>query len=259
MAHRRFQLVVIALLVLGVCTAVLRPATVEAFGNSTAFQPRALIVGSSQLDPIRASSLERWSAQLVARTSAPARLKAAAVRADSSALLADPFAVWMGYTAPQPLGERELANLRTYFAMGGVLFVDDTAPEDGAFGRGARHEIGRVLPDAVPVAIGQEHVIFRSFYLVPRAVGRIEGPPKLEAIVRGGVTQVIFSSHDITGALAQSSTEMPAFAVTPGGDSQREMAVRLAVNIGMFVLCTNYKDDQVHAPYLMRRRSRDYR
>jgi hypothetical protein len=252
-------LIVLALVVLSVSATLSWGRKAGAFGNSTAFQPRALIVGASHLDSIRASGLERWSAELVARTSAPARQKVDQVRADSSALLAEPFAVWMGGTAPQALAEREIANLRTYFSMGGVLFVDDTAPESGDFGRAARHEIGRVLPDAVPVAIGPEHVIFKSFYLVPRPVGRVEGPPKFEAIVRGGVTQVIFSSHDLTGALAQSSADAPAFPVSPGGEMQREMATRLAVNIAMFVLCTNYKDDQVHAPYLMRRRSRDYR
>jgi hypothetical protein len=43
--------------------------------------------------------------------------------------------------------------------------------------------------------------------------------------------------------------------VVPGGDVQREHAIRLAVNIAMYVLCSNYKDDQVHAPFLMRRRA----
>ena len=44
-------------------------------------------------------------------------------------------------------------------------------------------------------------------------------------------------------------------SVVPGGDLQRERAIRLAVNIAMYVLCSNYKDDQVHAPFLMRRRT----
>ena len=43
--------------------------------------------------------------------------------------------------------------------------------------------------------------------------------------------------------------------VVPGGELQREHATRLAVNVAMYVLCSNYKDDQVHAPFLMRRRS----
>ena len=39
-----------------------------------------------------------------------------------------------------------------------------------------------------------------------------------------------------------------------GSEAQREEAVRLAVNVAMYVLCSNYKDDQVHAEHLMRRR-----
>jgi hypothetical protein len=40
---------------------------------------------------------------------------------------------------------------------------------------------------------------------------------------------------------------------------QRELAIRLAVNIAMYVLCLDYKDDQVHAEELMRRRGRQRR
>jgi hypothetical protein len=110
-----------------------------------------------------------------------------------------------------------------------------------------------VLPDASPIPIGTENVVFRSFYLLRRPVGRVEGPPKLEAIVRGGAVQVIFSAHDVLGALARSSGGVHPLSVTPGGDFQREHAVRLAVNIAMYVLCSNYKDDQVHAPFLLQR------
>jgi hypothetical protein len=64
----------------------------------------------------------------------------------------------------------------------------------------------------------------------------------------------VFSSHDVAGALAQSASGTWSVPVTPGGDYQRERAIRLAVNVAMYVLCSNYKDDQVHAPFLMRRR-----
>ena len=37
--------------------------------------------------------------------------------------------------------------------------------------------------------------------------------------------------------------------------AQRERVTRMAVNVAMYVLCSTYKDDQVHAPALMRRRS----
>jgi hypothetical protein len=39
------------------------------------------------------------------------------------------------------------------------------------------------------------------------------------------------------------------------GDAEaRQRAIRLAVNVAMYVLCSDYKDDQVHAEELMRRR-----
>ena len=67
--------------------------------------------------------------------------------------------------------------------------------------------------------------------------------------------QVLFSEHDLGGALARGATGTWEQAVMPGGDLQRERAIRLAVNVAMYVLCSNYKDDQVHAPFLMRRRA----
>ncbi len=235
------------------------PHALFAMGDSGAFNPRILLTGSARLEGDRTSAPARWSWELVRRTSAPARLSPGTVRADSSGLLAEPFAIWLGDRDPGPLSQREVSMLQTYFAMGGVLFVDDIHPEDGAFGRSARRELARVLPDVHPIPIGTEHVVFRSFYLLPRPYGRLEGPAKLEAIVRGGVTSVILASHDLAGALAQTPSGAPSFPTSPGGDEQRETAVRLAVNIAMFVLCSNYKDDQVHAPFLMRRRARDRR
>jgi hypothetical protein len=139
------------------------------------------------------------------------------------------------------------------------MLVDDAAPspsgEPSAFGKTAREQIARVIPDAAPITLGTDHVLFRTFYLLRRAEGRVEGPKALDAIVRGGVAQVLFSEHDLGGALAKSGTGGWELMVAPGGEIQRERAIRLAVNIAMYVLCSNYKDDQVHAPFIMRRRA----
>lgn len=231
----------------------------RAFGDSVAFSPRVLLVGENRLTGVRATAPAHWSWELTRRTSAPARLAPEPVRADSPALSAEPFAWWLGSDDPGTLTPREIANLQRFFALGGVLLVDDSDPQAGRFGVGVRRELRRVLPDSTPVSIGAEHVVFRSFYLLRRPYGRVAGPATLEAIIRGGNTQVILSSHDLGGALAQEGGGLAALPVVPGGDEQREMAIRLAVNVAMFVLCSNYKDDQVHAPFLMRRRSRDAR
>lgn len=234
------------------------PKPARAFGEVGAFDPRALAAGGTT-GPARATAPGRWSWELVQRTSAPARLKPTEVRADDSAIVEAPFLWWSGQHALSPLSPREIAGLRRFFALGGVLLVDDAEPtEDGrpsAFGRTAREQIARVLPDTSPIALAPDHVVFKSYYLLRRAEGRVMGPKTLDAIVRGGQAQVLFSSHDIGGALARGATGAWEHPVMPGGDHQRERAIRLAVNIAMYVLCSNYKDDQVHAPFLMRRRA----
>jgi len=231
------------------------PRRALAFGEEGAFNPRVLLTGTARWEGVRTTAPARWSAELMIRTSAPARQAPGTVRADDPLLLAEPFAMWGGEGDVPPLTEREVSGLRRFVALGGVLFVDDFAPENGAFSRAARRELGRVLPEGSPISIGPENVVFKSFYLIRRAVGRVEGPPKLEAIVRGGVPQVIFSAHDLCGALARGASGTHPIQVTPGGEMQRERAIRLAVNIAMYVLCSTYKDDLVHESFLKRRRT----
>ena len=226
----------------------------SAFGEEGAFNPRLLITGTRELERRRRSAPGRWALEVVRRTSAPARLSPSTVRADAPELFAEPFAVWAGAKAPEPLTQREVTGLRRFLALGGILFVDDLEPSDGSFVKGAKEQIARVLPDGSPIAIGEDNVVFRSFYLLRKATGRVQKESKLEAIVRGGMAQVLFSSNDLLGALARDPGGVHPFEPSPGGEAQREQAIRLAVNLAMFVLCSNYKDDQVHAPFLMRRR-----
>jgi len=225
------------------------------FGDGAAFQPRLLRAGNHAPLGVRSSGAGRWSWELVRRTSAPARLVPSEVAADQPALQGEPFAIWAGESDPGPLSAAEVRGLTRFIRLGGVLVVDDSNPALGAFGRGARRELSRVLPESAPVRLDPGHVIFKTFYIVERPVGRVLGPPELSAIVRGKNAQVIFLEHDLLGALARSG-EGFAFQTEPGGLEQREHAIRLAVNLAMYVLCSDYKDDQVHAPFLMRRRAR---
>ncbi len=235
------------------------PREAWAFGDVGAFHPRILLVGDDVSSP-RPTAPARWAWELAQRTSAPSRLKPESVRASDPALFDEPFAYWSGDRAAPALSALEISVLRTFFSLGGVLLVDDARPADdgspGVFGKTARGQLARVLPEWPPIALGSDHVLFKTFYLVRRIEGRAAGALALDAIVRGGKPLVIFSNHDLGGALARtpsgSGWQSP---VLPGGEEQRERAIRLAVNIAMYVLCSNYKDDQVHAPFLMRRRS----
>lgn len=227
-----------------------------AFGQDGAFNPRPLLVaGAKPFDKDRESALGRWSWELVRCTSAPGRLVIRSIAPDDPKLWNEPFAVWFGSEAVAPLAEAEIRGLRQFFDLGGVLFVDDNNPALGEFGKSARRELARVLPEAPVVPTPPGHVLYKSYYLIPRAVGRVEGPERLHMMRRGRQVSVLFSDHDLLGALARDG-ETWALPMQSPDPLARTLAVRFAVNIAMFVLCLDYKDDQVHAEELMRRRGR---
>lgn len=240
---------------LGLATAVTAPGS-RAFGDAGAFHPRLLAAGGAELGDARATAPTRWAFELVRRTNAAGRSVSTRVRADQSELLEEPFAIWAGSAAFPELSAPEVRGLRAFLLLGGMLLIDDLDPETGGFGRSVRRDLARIVPEHPLVELGSDHVLYHSFYLVDRPVGRRLGPPKIQAITRGKNAQVLLLAHDLLGALARSQADDWSLDVSPGGARQREQAVRFAVNIAMYLLCSDYKDDQVHAPWLMRRRTR---
>lgn len=232
---------------------LMTPRQTRAFGQVGAFQVRLLQTGSKPPEGLRLTGAERWGWELMRRTSAPARLLTKVVAADEPALFDEPFLMWSGEGAGAPLSAPERRGLAQFIQLGGVLVVDDWDPDGGAFSAYARRELAELLPESSPLPLRSDHVVYKTYYLVDRARGRVEGPKQIEAIVRGGYAQVLFLRHDLLGALARTRAGGWAFAVEPGGFMQREYAVRLAVNIAMYVLCSDYKDDQVHVAWLLRR------
>lgn len=231
------------------------PERAFAFGEAGAFRARLLAAGKGRPDDARVAGTARWGSELVRRTSAPAHEEPETVAADRPALFREPFAVWCGTEDVGALSLSEVSGLERFLRLGGTLVVDDSDPISGAFGRSVRRELLRALPESPPVQLEATHVLFKTFYLLDRPYGRVLGPPRVEAIVRGRNAVVLFLAHDLLGALARRG-EGWAYGAEPGGAEQREHAIRFAVNIAMYVLCSDYKDDVVHAPFLLQRRGR---
>lgn len=248
-SRRRFLGLIVLL-----CLGRTQPAV--AMGQSGAFSARRLTTARLKGDPERDTALSRWGWELVRRTSAPARLSATVVAADAPELLDEPFVVWSGATDLPPLLPAERRGLEAFIRLGGVIVVDDSRPETGEFTRAAKRELRKVLPSVAISSIDSSHVIFRTFYLLSRAQGRIAGPERVEAMVRGSMVHVLFLSCDLLGALASKPEGPFLFATEPNTSESRERALRFAVNLAMYMLCSDYKDDQVHAPWLMRRRAK---
>lgn len=237
-------------------STLLLSSSVRAMGQSGAFSARRLLTTRSSRSSERDSALSQWGRELVRRTSAPAVFEPSKVAADSPALLDEPFVVWSDDSDPGELTLGERRHLEAFLRLGGVLLVDDSQPESGVFSAAARRELRRILPESPPITLEPSHVIFKSFYLVKRPMGRVAGPPRVDGIVRGRLPQVLFLSCDLLGALATRQDGSFRFEISAQLPQQRELAIRFAVNLAMFVLCSDYKDDQVHAEWIMRRRSR---
>jgi hypothetical protein len=98
-------------------------------------------------------------------------------------------------------------------------------------------------------------VLFRSFYLLHLPAGRVLALPFLEGVFSEGRAVIIYSQNDLGGAWARDAFGQWEHDVVPGGEMQREQAFRLGVNLAMYALCLDYKTDQVHVPFIMRRRA----
>ena len=60
--------------------------------------------------------------------------------------------------------------------------------------------------------------------------------------------------NDLLGAMARDSGGNYLNVPTPGGENQREMAMRFGMNLMLYSACLHYKDDQVHIDFLLHKR-----
>lgn len=204
----------------------------------------------------RPSALRRLGWELARRTSIETSNDAVPVRLDRPGLHRHPMLYLAGSGAMPPLSEPERAGLRRHLQYGGFLLVDSADGSDGGgFDASIRRELARVLPAAPLQPVARDHVLYKSFYLLDRQGGRLLVKPWLEAQALEGRLAVVYSQNDLGGAWARTELGDWEYPCTPGGEPQREAALRAGVNVAMYALCTDYKDDAVHLPFIMRRRS----
>ena len=224
-----------------------------AFGDSARVTFAQLRHGG-RWDP-RPDGLSRLAWEIAKRTSIETSPAVKSIALADPELFRYPFAVLssdQGIPAP---ADNEVAELRRYLSYGGFLLVDDASAARGsAFEQSARQLVSRIVPGAQLTRVPRDHVVYKSFYLLDGPAGRLATTPDLEALELGGRLAVIYSGNDLIGALARDSLGTWEFEVTPGGELQREKSIRLGVNVAMYALCLDYKEDQVHIPFIMKRR-----
>jgi len=204
----------------------------------------------------RPSALRRLSWEISQRTSIDTAGDGVPVRLSGASVHLHPFLYLAGDGALPPFPEADLGTLRRHLQYGGFLLVDAADGSDGTgFDVSVRRELQRLLPASPLARIPREHVLYKSFYLIDHQGGRVLTRPWLEGQTLNGRLAVVYSQNDLGGAWARGQLGDWEYDCTPGGEPQREAAFRLGVNLAMYALCTDYKDDAVHLPFIMKRRS----
>ncbi len=236
-----------------VTSCVGAPKIARALSSQAGVDIRRVRVGNFNEDA-RPTAAQRLAWEIRKRTSIETLLEPSVVRLDDPSIFKTPFLYWAGDRAFAALSEAELKGLRRFVEYGGFVLIDDASPETQGFDESVRRELPRAFPNQKLSKLPRDHTLFRSFYLLDRPVGRVAEPSFVETLTQAGRAAVVYSRHDLGGAWARDEQGQAAYDITPGGTAQREQAIRLGVNLVMYALCLDYKDDQVHAPFILRRR-----
>jgi hypothetical protein len=187
-----------------------------------------------------------------------------------------PLLYWPMDPREPDLSPQAQAKIEDYMRNGGTILIDtrdltvgSSRDADSPGQQTLKRLFGKMdLPPLEPVP--PDHVLRKSFYLLDDFPGRWDGgkvwvealppadPDAGPAPARGGdgVSPVIIGGNDWAAAWAIDNKGQGLVAVSPGGDRQREMAVRFGINVVMYALTGNYKADQVHATALIQRSGR---
>jgi hypothetical protein len=242
---------------LAAATALVLPRRAGAIGPGSKFRFGQLQLGAGAAWNPRPTALRRLGWEIEKRTSINVELEPAVVTPTSDALHATPFLYLAGQRELELPSQSGIEALRRFLTFGGFLLVDSAeGSTDGAFDGSVRKLMSAIFPapgkglEIVPA----DHVVYKSFYLLDKPLGRLAIAPATEAVFRDGRIVAAYVANDLGGAWARDDFGNHDFTCEPGGERQRELAFRMGVNFVMYALCLDYKADQVHVPFIMKRR-----
>jgi len=232
-----------------------------------------VLTGNADLDSVSKAALQNLSRFIEERTTIEPG-DAVGIDPVKDELAFYPLIYWpIDANAPMP-SQKALSAIDAYMHHGGTVLFDtrDALSSGLQLGASATPNTLRLRAilagmDVPPLtAAPKDHVIARSFYIMPDFPGRYRNSPLWIAAssagdssngntIRSGdgVSPILITANDFAGAWADDGKGGFLFPLIPDGEQQRLWAFRGGLNIVMYILTGNYKADQARAPELLRR------
>ncbi|WP_374831540.1 DUF4159 domain-containing protein [Paenochrobactrum pullorum] len=232
-----------------------------------------VITGKAETDDISRAGLRGLTFALADRTTIEAG-EAMGVDPEKDVLAFYPLIYWpIEADAPMPSDEK-IAKISAYMQQGGTVLFDtrDQLTAGSLFNNAGSANNQRLrailnqmnVPALEPVP--ENHVISKTFYIMPEFPGRFTGSPLWVEATKSsnddasrpvsagdGVSSILITANDFAGAWAVNEQGEPLYPTIPNDPMQRIYALRGGINIVMYMLTGNYKSDQVHVPDLLER------
>ncbi|MEO8552184.1 MAG: DUF4159 domain-containing protein [Kofleriaceae bacterium] len=233
------------------------PRFAGAIGSGSKFRFGQLQLGSGSAWNPRPTALKKMAWEISKQTSIDVDTEPAIVTPTSDTLFETPFLYFAGDRAFELPSAAGIDALRRFLTFGGMMLIDSAeGSTDGAFDASVRKLITAVFPSPAKglEIVPADHVVYKSFFLLDKPVGRLAIAPAMEGITRDGRLVCCYVANDLGGAWARDDFGNYDFQCEPGGEKQRSLAFRMGINLVMYALCLDYKSDQVHVPFIMKRR-----
>ncbi len=238
----------------GVPGAALIPGQALGLGPKTQLRLAQLVYRGGNPVP-RPTGLKRLAWEVDKRTSIDVNLAPVSLRPNEKKFFEFPLLYMGGDKAFTRFSRGELARLHKHLIYGGMLLVDSAdARPGGGFDQSVRELASALFPKDPLKKLDSKHTIHKSFYLLTKVVGRVATVPFFEGIELDGRLVFLYVQNDLAGAWSRDNFGQWEYGVYPGGEKQRELAMRWGINIVMYAQCLDYKADQVHIPYILKRR-----
>ena len=231
-----------------------------------------VITGNNEIDDTSKTGLESLNQFIKTRTTIDPG-PVAGLDLDKDELAFYPLIYWpIDATAPMPT-QKAIEKIDAFMHQGGAVLFDTrdqmTAGMDLKGAATPNTQRLRDILDGLNIpALEQtppDHVLSRSFFIMPDFPGRFRGSPlwisssamgsndKRPIHAGDGVSSILITANDLAGAWAHDGKGAWKYPLIPDDQMQRIWAFRGGLNIVMYILTGNYKADQVHVPALLER------